>query len=1418
MKCISSKFLFFIVFIININEICSTLLFTYPSAVTLTNGNILVIEKDGIYICDQAMENIISNIFTFTEEDKIKDEVSLSRVIMKDKNGYIICLVNFKLFFISRTGILLTSTTNKLILDPDPTYFSLAPIYVKSNYYYYVIAYFDSSTKLKFNYYKISISGYSNIYINSFPFDNYKGYLGWNSYRYLNRGLSCEYMEATYDGSHYYYLVCYLMIDDDGDTITQDFYEINESKISAYHKYRCTYIEIQNVKQIKTITNNNIKRSLVLVFMEDNSNSNIYKVKIYKYYFEFKATHLDSVNNNYYNCIKNFYGMETNYLYEKDLLSFSCIISEAEIQSILLNNDLNIAQTNKQFGRCESIFGHSVLYSNYFNKYYVVSDVKCDRHQRTFFPLIGEVPVIEDETEEEKSEIYVEEKLEIDEEEKMELIEENKYLEEKIELLEEEKEKEYMKVIESIMDGDILEEIMEDKYDIILEEEKIFEKENIEAEKEISYIIENEKSTYIQTDLKIDCPELEKCSQCNPESISKNLCIKCNNINGYYLLKSNYNSNNNKYIDCVNNITKPYNYYFDQNNQDYEPCYETCFKCDKKGDWLNNNCISCDGITYIKKPEYEDSNNCVLKCKYYYYYTDSGIYKCTGDPYCPDDYNYLIKNKNKCTNDCKKDNIYKYYYNRECLTQCPENTEDDGNFICKDSAINRCILSENNFFLFNENITDDMIEKMTMIYAAEFGYTDTHVSVYYNDIYTITIYKDLDCISDLDLNVPEIIFGECELKIKRNYNINEKLIIAIIDKKIEGNNQRKMISYGLYSPSTGIKLPSNDICEDDKIMVLESLSLKMINSNVDLSTLSQLYSQGIDIFDLSSSFYTDVCFQYNSINTKNMQNKDIALKDRVLVFFPNITLCEQNCDMKGINLTTLKAICECSYSSGNKDLLKDNALYESQVGQLEEFISSTNIYVMKCYKNIFSISYFKECIGGLIIIILLIIEIICTINYYLKGFSSIKIYILNTTKKFISIISPQKENKHSIKNIPKIITINEPVKADDINKKITNNLITENNSLKSKQQQEKKNNLHEDVIIYKINRKHKGLTLRRHLLNMSNKEKIFENNKYNEIRNSIVISEQMINSKESKKEMMDSDEKNRNIFHEKERQNINIINKQIAFDKPVISNKVINYKNSIVNISSVDNIVSNRDLNINIKHDNFFDEYLKTEFDDMDYDDILEKDKRKFCQYLKEKIIANQIIINVFCSEEPLKPMSIKILLLVLQIDLYFLINGLFYDEEYASNIFHLEKDSFYDAMGRFFGNLVYAALVGIIINYIIEWFFIEESQVKKIYKKKKGNISILKSEIIRIILKIKIRYIFFIVITFLITIFTLIHISCFNIVYSHLKWEWMIFSIIIIVFMQIFSVLICLIHTILRYTSLKCNSEKIYKISYLIS
>ena len=55
MKFIPLYSIFYIIFFIELNIINSTLLFSYPTSVTLTNGNILVVEKIGIHICDQTM-------------------------------------------------------------------------------------------------------------------------------------------------------------------------------------------------------------------------------------------------------------------------------------------------------------------------------------------------------------------------------------------------------------------------------------------------------------------------------------------------------------------------------------------------------------------------------------------------------------------------------------------------------------------------------------------------------------------------------------------------------------------------------------------------------------------------------------------------------------------------------------------------------------------------------------------------------------------------------------------------------------------------------------------------------------------------------------------------------------------------------------------------------------------------------------------------------------------------------------------------------------------------------------------------------------------------------------------------------------------------------------------------------------------
>ena len=243
--------------------------------------------------------------------------------------------------------------------------------------------------------------------------------------------------------------------------------------------------------------------------------------------------------------------------------------------------------------------------------------------------------------------------------------------------------------------------------------------------------------------------------------------------------------------------------------------------------------------------------------------------------------------------------------------------------------------------------------------------------------------------------------------------------------------------------------------------------------------------------------------------------------------------------------------------------------------------------------------------------------------------------------------------------------------------------------------------------------------------------------------------------------------------------------------------------------------VENNILFPNVKDMDFnIEEYLEKGYDDMEYDEAIRKDNRKFCDCYYEKLKDNQIIVNIFCSNEPIRPKSIKIIFLILQVNLYFFINGLFYDEDYISNIYHLDKDTFSTMAERFFDNLIYAALAGIVINFIIEFFFIEEKKIKIILRLEKDNILMLKNEMLKILKNIKTRYLIFIIISLLITSITFVHSLCFNIVYKHTKLEWIVFSFIIILSMQVGSFLLYLAQTALRLISLKVKSEKLFKLS----
>ena len=118
----------------------------------------------------------------------------------------------------------------------------------------------------------------------------------------------------------------------------------------------------------------------------------------------------------------------------------------------------------------------------------------------------------------------------------------------------------------------------------------------------------------------------------------------------------------------------PENYYLDKINNIYKECYQTCKKCHQPGNTTNNNCDECKRDFIFLNESFVDKNNCFEKCKLYYFNNEKE-YICTES--CPQNYSKLILAKGKCIDECKKDDIYQFDNNNNCIEKCPEETKID---------------------------------------------------------------------------------------------------------------------------------------------------------------------------------------------------------------------------------------------------------------------------------------------------------------------------------------------------------------------------------------------------------------------------------------------------------------------------------------------------------------------------------------------------------------------------------------------------------------------------------------------------------------------------------------------------------------------------------------------------------------------
>ena len=829
---------------------------------------------------------------------------------------------------------------------------------------------------------------------------------------------------------------------------------------------------------------------------------------------------------------------------------------------------------------------------------------------------------------------------------------------------------------------------------------------------------------------------IEKCKDLNSQSYSYNLCISCNKDKGYYQAIFPNDSFLHGYIECYNSETKPVNFYFDDSDSKYKACYETCETCSIGGNGNEHNCLTCD-FNHRKRIDKNGIINCITNCSYFYYYNKYGQYRCTNNSYCPEEVNLFIKDLKKCTNDCNKEGNYTYQYGGQCLERCPQDTSPNSQNICLMDNVDSCLKSEAEIDI-QEFLKNGGIDVKAKNYAKEFNYTKKHVSYFHNSIYSIFFYKDSGCINELSLNVPEVDFGDCYTKIKNKLDppTTDNIIIALIEKS---NGQKKSTtSYLFYHPETGTKIDADSICKDEEVIVKTSVLSELNNSDVDLNSALFLAKQNINIFNISDEFYTDICFHFESPN-----GKDVPLADRIKAYFPNITLCDSHCTCKGVNLTTMESICECKFNDlMNSQLIEENALISNAIEEIVDLLGSSNLLVLKCYKDVFKKEYIIKGDGGFIIIAITILEITFSLIFIFRDMAIIRRYLYNLTEYFLIFDKAYELNNTNI--IRGYNKISNPRKR----KVKSENKIKDINENKNKRKINlRQGNIYGDSSKYSYNLKSESKAINTKTSTLKSQPKFKDDTKKN--------------------------------------------------------------SHDLKTLLKVKSLCGN----INME------DYLKPDLDDLEFDDAIKYDQRSLDDFLSERLKEKQIIMNTFYYKENLRPMSIKIVLFLINIDLYFIINGLFFSEEYLSQLFNSnEEDSFFSYFPRSISRYFYAVIVGYIIGIIIDCIFIEERKVKRIYLREKDDYIQLKYEISVIIQSIKIRYNVFIFLCLFISVISWYYVSCFNNVYPRVKIEWIKSSITIILIMQILSIILILFEGLLRFLSFKYNSEKLYKIKQIIS
>ena len=230
-------------------------------------------------------------------------------------------------------------------------------------------------------------------------------------------------------------------------------------------------------------------------------------------------------------------------------------------------------------------------------------------------------------------------------------------------------------------------------------------------------------------------------------------------------------------------------------------------------------------------------------------------------------------------------------------------------------------------------------------------------------------------------------FSNCENILREVNGLNESNILTVYQIEIDNQNEQSLINNIGYAVFNEKKEKLNlAACDKELIEINYQINSSMINK----TKIMYYQDQGIDIFDIEGEFFNDICYSYSE------GDSDIIIDDRIKDIYQNYSICEDNCNYIGINLTENTVSCECSVKIDIASKNKPPKLAKI----IRDSFADSNLAVVKCYDLVFKFQNKLQNFGFWIFSILVFLHIPFFAHYIIYNISSIKKFIFSEMIKF----------------------------------------------------------------------------------------------------------------------------------------------------------------------------------------------------------------------------------------------------------------------------------------------------------------------------------------------------------------------------------------------------------------------------------